>query len=89
MADQGIRPFNGGYMRAITILAVATVLSGISVPVLAQESGPEFNNWGSCNSYLKRLRGATGRGGNLYQIARWDAAYCSQAGSKYVIVFAF
>ena len=76
-------------MRAIAILAVATVLSGISVPVQAQVAGPEFSSWGSCNSHLKRLRSATERGGNLYQMALWDAAYCSQAGGKYVIVFPF
>jgi hypothetical protein len=76
-------------MRAIAILAVATVLSGISAPAQAQATGPEFSSWGSCNSHLKRLRGATERGGNLYQIALWEGAYCEQAGNKYVVVFPF
>ena len=73
-------------MRAITILAVATVLSGISVPVLAQESGPEFNNWGSCNSYLNKMRRASSRSSNLSEAALWESAYCQAVAFKRIIV---
>ncbi len=73
-------------MRAIKMAAAALVLSGISPPVQAQDSGLVFTSWGSCNSYLNKARRTASRGSDASEVARWDAAYCQAVAFKMVAI---
>ena len=79
-------------MNAMKLAAGALVLASLPVPAQAQTS-PVFNSWGSCNSYLNQQRKIASRGGDLDEIARWNAAYClvtsfgKSAGGVQVVVY--
>jgi len=72
-------------MRAIKLAAAALVLSGVTVPVQAQDT-LVFDNWGSCNSYLNKMRRASSRSSNLPEAALWESAYCQAVAFKRIIV---